>query len=407
MNYNKALFRRNNSGLPTVWYGEFSNFGYIRIYHGILGKTITIETINTGGRTATADLASRIASKRKEGYLSATEVTDQGIFPVEEVDVIAFLNTYLPHDRQSSTGAMLPMLAKLYDNSNNKLFSKGQIWIAQPKINGLRGEIGAKYNQGDMFKPIRLTFQSREGTYWDSLGNLEDYLLKEINPKLIELMLDHDYLLDGELYIPGETVNNINSYVKNTKIEANKLIQFWCYDIACGEFNQETRLNLLDKHAFMNQIMIQSKDDHLNNKERFIYLGREFCRSHEEALKLRNKYILWGFEGGIFRDPAKPYQYGKRNLTMIKFKETTDGKFRIIKITAEDKRINIPLLTLKNDINDATFDVHITGSFGYQQTILQSKEKYIGRLVLAEYGERSGVNQLPFHVKTVTLLEES
>ena len=31
------------------------------------------------------------------------------------------------------------------------------------------------------------------------------------------------------------------------------------------------------------------------------------------------------------------------------------------------------------------------------------KEKYIGKQMYVEYGERSGVEQLPFHIKTVKL----
>lgn len=92
---------------------------------------------------------------------------------------------------------------------------------------------------------------------------------------------------------------------------------------------------------------------------------------------------------------------------MWKFKATTDGKFRIVDIKPEgEKRSNIPLLVLQNDINDALFSVHITGSFEYQANILNNKENYICRQVYVEYGERSGINQVPFHVTTVTLIEE-
>ena len=35
----------------------------------------------------------------------------------------------------------------------------------------------------------------------------------------------------------------------------------------------------------------------------------------------------------------------------------------------------------------------------YQENILKNKEKYIGKTMYVEYGERSGVNQVPFHVK--------
>ena len=115
-----------------------------------------------------------------------------------------------------------------------------------------------------------------------------------------------------------------------------------------------------------------------------------------------------GFEGLILRNPDKEYQYGARNSAMIKYKKSTDGRFKIVDIYPEGiKRQDIPLILVKNDINDATFEVHIGGSFEYQKSILENKEKYIGKTLFIEYGERSGVNQVPFHVKTVTLYDNN
>lgn len=407
MNLQKALYRKNNKGIPTVWYGGIIRDNLLLIEYGILGKTITSETINTGNRTADAELLTRVNSKRKEGYVTLSEVTDHDDLPVEKSSIIHYLTTYLTEDRQSSTGAMLPQLAKLYDNSNDKLFKDNKWWIAQYKINGLRGMIGARHNTGDLFKPVKLTFQSREGTYWTSLDNLEEYLLKAIPKQLLSNMLDYGWLLDGELYIPNESVNDINSWVKTPTHYGNKVIQYWCYDIVIPGMLQSNRINLLDELLFLYQISFKTKEQHYNNTERLVYLESFTCRNHEKAVSIRNKGIELGFEGFIGRDPNKEYQHGKRNLSMIKFKRTTDGKFRIFDIVSErDKREGIPLLVLTNDINSSKFSVHITGNFEYQNTFLKLKEQYINRMVLVEYGERSGVNQVPFHVKTVTLIQE-
>ena len=90
---------------------------------------------------------------------------------------------------------------------------------------------------------------------------------------------------------------------------------------------------------------------------------------------------------------------------MIKYKKSTDGKFQIIDIYPEgNKRSDLPILLLRNDINNATFETHLNGSFDYQRNILNNRERYIGSYVFVEYGERSGVEAVPFHVKTVKLL---
>ena len=110
----------------------------------------------------------------------------------------------------------------------------------------------------------------------------------------------------------------------------------------------------------------------------------------------------------MLRNPRAEYQYGKRNSAMIKYKKTTDGMFTIVDIYPEGvTRNNIPLFLLRNDINDATFEVHINGSQQYQSRFLNDavKENTIGKKMFVSYGERSGVNELPFHVKEVKLLK--
>jgi hypothetical protein len=90
-------------------------------------------------------------------------------------------------------------------------------------INGLRCIITA-YTQNDMFKPVRFRFQSREGLTWHTLGYLEDYLLATINTNIIDDMINGFAALDGEVYLPGYTVNQINHFVKDTNCVQNKLL---------------------------------------------------------------------------------------------------------------------------------------------------------------------------------------
>ena len=105
------------------------------------------------------------------------------------------------------------------------------------------------------------------------------------------------------------------------------------------------------------------------------------------------------------RNPNAEYQYGKRNQSMIKFKAITDGKFKIIDIYPEGvKRPDIPLLLCRNDVNDATFECHLSETLDFQREVLKNKEQFIGKVLFITYGERSGVNDVPFHIKQVHLL---
>lgn len=406
MNEYKPLYRRNNLGRPCFWEARVSGSptqNIIIVSHGIVGKAIQVEEIHVA-RNPKDEVESRYKQKRKQGYKFIDEVRDDSwSTPVKEDALLTYLETYLPYDRTTADGTLLPMLAKTFDNTNNKIFNKTPIRIGQYKINGLRCIISAKRNNTDMFKPITLRFQSREGTYWNSLSNLEDYLLTVIPNEFLNKMIDEDWELDGELYLPGYKVNEINHFVKDPKCKENKFIQYWCYDAIIDDTPQYRRLDILGQVFENRTYEFTSLNNHLNNKERFIYINNYTIENEDDAVKHRNLFINLGFEGLILRDPDKEYQIGKRNSSMIKFKDIMEGSFKIIDIYPEGVSRNIPLFLCKNDINNETFEVHINGALKDQEKYLYSKDKFIGKTLYITFGERSGVSRVPFHVKTVRL----
>ena len=406
MNEYKPLYRRNNLGRPCFWEAKAScspTQNIIIVSHGIVGKAIQVEEIHVA-RNPKDEVESRYKQKRKQGYKFLDEIKDDNwSTPVKEDALLTYLETYLPYDRTTADGTLLPMLAKTFNNTNNKIFNKTPIRIGQYKINGLRCIISAKRNNTDMFKPITLRFQSREGTYWNSLSNLEDYLLTVIPNEFLNKMIDEDWELDGELYLPGYKVNEINHFVKDPKCKENKFIQYWCYDAIIDDTPQYRRLDILGQVFENKTYEFTSLNNHLNNKERFIYINNYTIENEDDAVKYRNLFIDLGFEGLILRDPDKEYQIGKRNFSMIKFKDVMEGSFKIIDIYPEGVSRNIPLFLCKNDINNETFEVHINGTLKDQEKYLYSKNKFIGKTLYITFGERSGVSRVPFHVKTVRL----
>lgn len=406
MNEYKPLYRRNNLGRPCFWEARVSGSStqnIIIVSHGIVGKAIQVEEIHVV-RNPKDEVESRYKQKRKQGYKFLDEIKDDSwSTPVKEDALLTYLETYLPYDRTTADGTLLPMLAKTFNNTNNKIFNKTPIRIGQYKINGLRCIISAKRNNTDMFKPISLRFQSREGTYWNSLSNLEDYLLTVIPNEFLNKMIDEDWELDGELYLPGYKVNEINHFVKDPKCKENKFIQYWCYDAIIDDTPQYRRLDILGQVFENRTYEFTSLNNHLNNKERFIYINNYTIENEDDAVKHRNLFINLGFEGLILRDPDKEYQIGKRNSSMIKFKNVMEGSFKIIDIYPEGISRNIPLFLCKNDINNETFEVHINGTLKDQEKYLYSKDKFIGKTLYITFGERSGVSRVPFHVKTVSL----
>lgn len=397
------LYRKNNAEQPYRWSAELNtDKTYITVQYGIVGKATYTDSYKVTQKDADKELLSRYNEKRKQGYIAIEDVKDNSHLPPVEDDAsfIAYLAAYLPSYRNNeNNGNILPMLAKTYTGN---VWKKTSCMLGQWKINGLRCFITA-YKGDTIFNPVRLKFQSREGIVWNTLTTLEDYLFDSLSADIIQNMLDDNWALDGEIYLPGYSVNEINHFVKDPNDIHNKLLQFWCYDIAIPEMVQHKRDKIrLDIKPFT---VFDSKDKHLNNKKQLVILPTYHICNDADAYAWRDKFIDLGFEGLILRNPDVDYQYGRRRVGyMEKFKAKTDGKFEIVDIQPERKR-NLPIITCRNDINDSTFETRFSMPHDKQEYILNHKEDYISKFVFISYGERSGVEKVPFHIKEVSLID--
>lgn len=393
------LYKRNAKGDPIIWQIEKANDGYKVSYGAVCGHIH--EEIISGKLVKANEIESRIKAKRKEGYKELSELKDSG--PVEIKDNIALVNylyTYLPKNNTTDDGFTLPMLAKVL--KDNKPFDKRK-YLGQYKINGVRCIVGA-IKTNDMFNPIRLTYRSREGTDWTpKLTWMDEVILPAIKDDLLDAMLEEGACLDGELYIPGYKVNDINSFVKNEKLPQHLLLQYWCYDIAIDNMSYEARRKFKMDNISRLCYTFDTYEQHLNNKSKLILLPDVVISDINDATRFRDKFIGLGFEGLIIRDVNSAYQFGARNLAMLKYKQVDDAKFKIVDVVPEGVRTNLCKLVLKNDINDELFECTLNFDHSRQEYILKNKEKFIGKYAFVEYRERSGVKSVPFHAKAIDI----
>ena len=393
------LLKRNAKGDPILWQIEKVNDEYKVSYGAVCGH-IHEEFIN-GKLVKANEIESRIKAKRKEGYKELSELKDSG--PVEIKDDIALINylyTYLPKNNTTDDGFTLPMLAKVL--KDNKPFDKRR-YLGQYKINGVRCIIGA-IKTNDLFNPIRLTYRSREGTDWTpKLTWMDEVIKPEIKDDLLDAMLEEGACLDGELYLPGYKVNDINSFVKNEKLPQHYQLQYWCYDIAIDNMSYDARRKFRTENINRICYTFDTYDQHLNNKSKLILLPDVAICDIDDATRFRDKFISLGFEGLIVRDVSSAYQFGARNLAMLKYKRVDDAKFKIVDVVPEGVRTTLCKFVLRNDINDELFEA--TGNFDHsrQEYILKHKEDYIGKLATCEFRERSGVKNVPFHCKLIDI----
>ena len=405
-----TLYKRNAQGKPLFWTID-ECLADIKIQYGLVGKEGRIEYITTH-RELKDEINSLIKAKRKEGYKELKDLYDNAPNFVENTSLYDYLNVYLPKFNTHNDGAFIPMLCKTLED--NRPFEKGS-YLGQWKINGERCIITATVER-DLFELVKLHYRSREGVDWTSkLSYLDDILLPCIPQEILDMMIEEGVGLDGELYLPGYGINEINSFIKNTELPQHYKLQFWLYDICIENMSAINRQILLRKNfskyainsIFNTKGCVFTKYDHLNNAIRLVLLDNDTVDNINMAIELRDKYISLGFEGLVIREKNSEYQFGgRRNNSMLKFKKKLDGLFTIIDIIPEGrKRANLGKFILKNDINDETFECTYNAPHAVQEEILANKNKYIGKTVLVEYRERSGVTQVPFHAKGIKINE--
>ena len=395
-----TLYKRNAQGKPLFWSID-KRLSDIKIQYGLVGKEGRVEYITTH-RKVDDEIASLIKAKRKEGYKELQDLYDNAPKLINPNNLYDYLDNYLPKFNTHANGAFIPMLCKTLED--NKPFEKGT-YFGQWKINGERCIITATLEQG-LFELVKLHYRSREGVDWtDKLSYLDEYLLDCIPQDILDMMIDEGVGLDGELYLPGYGINEINSFIKNTELPQHYKLQFWLYDICIENMSAIKRQEILFDNFRVFQSYINSKEDHLNNKQRLVLLDNIDVDDINKAINIRDSFISLGFEGLVIREKSAEYQFGgRRNNSMLKFKKKEDGLFTIVDIVPEGtKRSNLGKFVLKNDINDELFECSYNATHEKQEEILINKNNYIGKNALVEYRERSGIKQCPFHARVISI----
>jgi len=149
--------------------------------------------------------------------------------------------------------------------------------ISMPKLNGLRC----------MFIPGR-GFYSRDGKRWN-----HDVLKHIIVPTM-------DYIIDGELYCHGMSLQKINSAVGVNRLEPGQdaqWITFFAFDLVEPKFNALTRMLLLEKIL----------NDNRGRTNGISLIEWEICKTRIELDRCYENYIANFYEGQMIKSVFGSY----------------------------------------------------------------------------------------------------
>lgn len=254
------------------------------------------------------------------------------------------------------TKRIKPMLAAPFEDHKHKLVYPVTV---QPKFDGLRC---LAYRQPDG----SIMLQSRGG---------DPYELQHIKDELSG-WLARDVVLDGELYVHGTSLQNINKLVRKPREESTSV--YYCiYDV----------LDLDDGVAPWPRRM-----EWLNGAFRSVGTVYRLWRvpnvvAYDEVgvLELQKAFVSEGYEGAIVRAHEGQYRVGYRSPHLLKVKSWSDAEFPIIGFTnGRGKFENAAIFSCVTK-EGKTFEVTPTGTAEERYQMLLDAPRLIGKLLKVKY----------------------
>ena len=354
-----ALYAKDQKGRTKIWQVSTSGNKIVVSYGLLDGKRSTKTTVikkgkNLGKANATtpdeqADLEAESKwnkKKDREGYSEDPESWEQLFYP------------------------MLALDARKFRKRLEKLVESGTPLIYDWKYDGVR-----------LLCEGEAALSKRRTTY--PIVNRSLHEQRYIAKCRLEAIIGTEAILDGENYIHGRLLQDIQSATKKRNKDSD-LLTYRLYDFYCpahpnmGCFERKAWLTMLDL-SDLDSVTFDMTFDFKAPDESTLddYL--------QELMAIAEKM---GFEGIMLR-VDEPYQVDSRNAALWKCKRPDDEEFLIVDVL-EDKPYTFdddePIRQGKFEcqtVDGETFEVVPTGGVEYKHSILDRKD--IGKLLKVQF----------------------
>ena len=269
------LFQKNNTGKVKEWSISVSEDG-----------TITTKYGQQGGKIVTTQRT--IKSGKNIGRANETTIREQALAEAQSKWNAKLDQGYTEH-LSTETDHILPMLALDYHKRGKDITFPCYV---QPKLDGIR----AIYKDGK--------FYSRKGKIFTGL----DHISRE---------LPSNAIIDGELYCPDSTFENIVSIVRNEKGDIDKTsIHYNVFDKVDDKIYRERR----------NWVYC-----YLQDKIYTHVVDTVECKSEEDIDRWYEHFVTdGGHEGLMLRNKNGLYRENYRSPDLQKYKSFEDAEYEIV-----------------------------------------------------------------------------
>ena len=337
------------------------------------GKNLGKVNETTPRMQALMQAASDWTRKRDEGYKSLFDLTITGSDDFSAV-LKSALETALPEFNTDANDNPKPMLAPTKGWKKGDKKNKYPRY-AEPKLDGVRTTL--------IIDGLNILILSRSGKPYDTLEHIRAAIIRAVAKGVF--LKTGRVILDGEIYLHGLLLEEINEAVKKPNDNTPKL-QFWCYDLPSKKGTQQERT--YDMLSLVADI----------NEPEICFTVQYGVNSDEEVEKLHNEWVDKGFEGAMLKDPAGTYQPGQRSSYWTKVKMFDDTEFPFKNFEFGQRGVEDLIAVCWVDVNGQLeeFRAKMQGTLEMKEKLYQRDDLEGRSLTVKHFGySKYGIPNLP------------
>lgn len=357
-----TLYHKGKSGELRQW-RVWSKGDQIFTEYGIVGGKLQV--------------SQKTAVPKNVGRSNETTGEEQAASEAESLHKFKLERKYSETPEGAQEQLPLPMTAHSYSNTSGKITTKGKKFewpgYLQPKLDGVRclaENVGGE---------IRLT--SRQG---------KPYFVPVIQEQLAK-WLPEGTILDGEIYIHGQSCQRVTSWVKSANPESKSYkpeslnLVYHVYDVPTHRGDD----SLPWRDRLANLIAVVKRSDNITK----VY--GEYVNSEADMWDVYGQHMTDGYEGSMLRGNSGTYLWGYRSAHLLKVKKFQDAEFTVVAARGgRGKMEGCVVWVCRNDVTDGTFECSMKATMEERRQFYLDRDEYIGKPLTIRFFDRTD-DQIP------------
>lgn len=332
--------------------------------------------------------ASKKAKPKNTGKKNATTAEEQAVLEAKAMWTKKLDKKYYKTEKEATNELVfLPMLADSFEKRKKFLTPAHYPVSLQPKLDGLRCLAFWDGTPGDP-ESYAVKLMSRGG---------KEYILPHIASSL-ENLLELDEVLDGELYIHGVMLQELNRLVRGShKYPDHVNVEYHVYDMVTRDKADmpciKRMTNLAKFHKQHDNTVIREVESHRVYNE-------------AEVLKAQILLVSEGYEGAIVRLDGGEYKFGYRSKELLKVKSFQDAEFEIVDFTSGIGKFKDCIIYTCHTKEGLPFNVVPKGTYEQRKEWLEEGGSHVGRMLKVQFAAWTEDKKPQFPVGICIRLEE-